>query len=79
MDSEKGLELAKRYNRTREAADALHAQAAELLKLAERLEHRTKDTPPGTPPARARVEVGPRWSGRRRYGASRIIWERMKR
>jgi len=37
------------YNRTRGEAYVLYDRAAKTLELAERLEHLTKDTPPGTP------------------------------
>lgn len=39
-----GEYLAELHNRTQDAADTLHAQAAEIHELTERLEDLTKDT-----------------------------------
>ncbi len=46
IDAEEFVAL---YGRTREAADALHAKAAEIHEMAQDLERLTKDTPHGTP------------------------------
>ena len=45
MDSEKRPGLARLHTRTREAADALQTQAADILEMAEELERLTEDTP----------------------------------
>jgi hypothetical protein len=53
MDSENLVDL---YNRRRDAADALHARAAQIVDLTKRLETLTKDTPTWYAGMRARVE-----------------------
>lgn len=40
---EDGRKLAETYNRTRDAARNLHAQAGDILELTKRLEHLTKE------------------------------------
>jgi hypothetical protein len=50
-------DLAELHSRTRDAAGSLRAQAAELVKLAERLEALTEDTPAWYAGTRARVEA----------------------
>jgi hypothetical protein len=52
-----GEDLADLYGRTREAADALHAQAAEILEQAKQLERLTKDGPAWYAGTRAKVEA----------------------
>jgi predicted YcjX-like family ATPase len=52
-----GEDLPNLYNRTREAANALHAQALEIHELTKRLETLTKDTPAWYASTRARVEA----------------------
>jgi hypothetical protein len=58
-----GEDLPDHYNRTREAANALHVQALEIRELTKRLETLTKDTPAWYAGIRARVEaLGLPWS-----------------
>ena len=55
---DKGEELAGLYHRTREAADALHARASEIVALTERLEELTEGNDDAWyAGARARVEA----------------------
>ena len=42
---ENPAKIARMYGEANAAADALHAQAAQILELAKRLEELTKDTP----------------------------------
>jgi hypothetical protein len=57
LDPVDARELAKLYRETRTAAEALKAQITKVLKLAERLEELTKDTPSWYAGTRARVEA----------------------
>jgi hypothetical protein len=52
-----GGELVDLYTRTQNAAQALHAQAAEIHELTKRLEELTKYTPARYATTRAKVEA----------------------
>ena len=71
-----GEDLPNHYNRTREAANALHAQALEIRELTKRFETLTKDTPAwGTPPRGLEWRRGLPWSKRRNCGGCSRSWQ----